>query len=51
MVSLEVADIFREHAGHIPLRQLKAMAAIERSRSAALGGHVSRCEGCETVQT
>ena len=26
------------------------MAAIERCRSAALGGHVLRCEGCETVQ-
>jgi hypothetical protein len=58
MAPLEVADIFRdhgpawrrEHAGHLPLRQLKAMAAIERCRSAALGGHVLRCEGCERLQ-
>jgi len=52
--SLEVADIFREHgsawrranAGHVSLGQLKAMSAIERCRTAALGGHVARCEGC-----
>ncbi len=58
MAPLEVADVFRRHgpawrreqAGHLPLRQLKAMAAIERCRSAALGGHVLRCEGCERLQ-
>jgi hypothetical protein len=51
---LEVADIFREHgaawrranAGHVSLGQLKAMSSIERCRTAALGGHVARCEGC-----
>jgi Putative transposase/Transposase zinc-binding domain len=51
---LEVADIFREHgaawrranAGHVSLGQLKAMSAIERCRTAALGAHVARCEGC-----
>jgi hypothetical protein len=51
---LEIADIFREHgaawrranAGHVSLVQLKAMSAIERCRTAALGGHVARCEGC-----
>ena len=51
---LEVADIFREHgaawrranAGHVSLGQLKVMSAIERCRTAALGGHVARCEGC-----
>ena len=56
--TLEVAEIFRrhgpawrrKHAGRIPLRQLKAMAAIERCRSAALGGHVLRCEGCERLE-
>jgi hypothetical protein len=50
--ALEVADIFRDfgpawrHAnrGHIPLDQLKVMSAIERCRTAALGGHVARCE-------
>jgi len=51
---LEVADIFRGHgpawcqanAGHVSLGQLKVMSAIERCRTAALGGHVARCEDC-----
>ena len=55
--TLEVADIFRDHgpawrrnhAGHISLGQLKAMSAIERCRSAALGGHVLRCDGCDAT--
>ena len=50
--ALEVADIFRDHGpawrdanrGHVSLPQLKAMSAIERCRTAALGGHVARCE-------
>ena len=50
----EVADIFRDHgaawrlanAGHLSLAQLKVMSAIERCRTAALGGHVARCEDC-----
>jgi hypothetical protein len=52
--TLEVTDIFREHgaawraanAGHLSLGQLKVMSAIERCRTAALGGHVARCEDC-----
>ena len=52
---LEVADIFRAHgpawrranAGHVSLGQLKVMSAIERCRTAALGGHVARCEKCD----
>ena len=52
--ALEVADILRDHgaawrsanAGHVSLDQLKVMAAIERCRTAALGGHVARCEDC-----
>jgi hypothetical protein len=52
--ALEVADIFRDHgaawrsanAGHVSLHQLKVMSAIERCRTAALGGHVARCENC-----
>ena len=52
--ALEVADIFRDHgpawrsanAGHVSLGQLKVMSAIERCRTAALGGHVARCEDC-----
>ncbi len=55
---LEVADIFRAHgpawrraqAGHLSLGQLKVMSAIERCRSAALGGHVLRCQGCGHIQ-
>jgi predicted Zn-ribbon and HTH transcriptional regulator len=51
---LEVADIFRHHgaawrqanAGHVSLQQLKVMSAIERCRTAELGGHVARCADC-----
>ena len=58
MSTLEVADIFRDHgaawrqrhARHLSLGQLKAMSAIERCRSAALGGHVLCCEGCAELQ-
>jgi hypothetical protein len=56
--ALEVADIFREHGpawreaqrGHLSLAQLKVMSAIEQCRSAALGGHVLRCEACGVDQ-
>jgi Putative transposase/Transposase zinc-binding domain len=52
--ALEVADIFRDHgaawrranAGHVSLGQLKVISAIESCRTAALGGHVERCEDC-----
>jgi hypothetical protein len=52
--ALEVADIFRDHGaawrranvGRVSLDQMKVMSAIERCRTAALGGHVARCEGC-----
>ena len=55
---LEVADIFRDHgpawrkanAGHVSLGQLKVMSAIESCRTAALGGHVLRCEDCSHTQ-
>ena len=55
---LEVAEIFRTHgaawraahAGHISLGQLKVMSAIEACRTAALGGHVERCENCAQTQ-
>src|SRR6266700_2623493 len=36
----------RVNAGHLSLGQLQVMSAIERCRSAALGGHVERCEDC-----
>jgi hypothetical protein len=50
--ALEVADVFRDHGaawrhanrGHVSLLQLKVMSAIENCRTAALGGHVARCE-------
>src|ERR1043166_4237279 len=55
--ALEVADIFRDYgaawrsanAGHLSLGQLKVMSAIERCRTAALGGHVARCEECDHI--
>ena len=55
--TLEVADIFRDHGpawreanrGHVSLDQLKVMSAIERCRTAALGGHVARCEKCDHI--
>lgn len=51
---MEVADIFRAHGpawrdaqrGHLSLAQLKVMSAITQCRTAALGGHVLRCDGC-----
>lgn len=51
---LEVADIFRRHgagwraanAGHLSLAQRRVMTAIEICRTAALGGHVERCDDC-----
>ena len=54
----EVAEIFRAHGasyrqrqrGHLSLLQLKVMSAIERCRSAALGGHVLRCSACAQPQ-
>ena len=56
--ALELADILRIHGpawrqaqhAHLSAAQLKVMSAIERCRSAALGGHVLRCEGCGSDQ-
>jgi hypothetical protein len=53
---LEVADIFcargceyrTTHRGHLSLGQLKVMSAIERCRTAELGGHRLHCDKCET---
>lgn len=55
---LEVADILRDHGpawrkanrGHISLGQLKVMSAIEQCRTAALGGHLARCESCQHTE-
>jgi hypothetical protein len=57
--ALEVADIFRDHgaawrganAGHVSLDQMKVMSAIEHCRTAALGGHVARCENATCAHT
>src|SRR5437660_4366752 len=51
---LEVADVFRRHGAawraankaHLSLAQRRVMTAIEACRTAALGGHVERCEDC-----
>ena len=51
---LEVADVLRRHggsfrarnAGHIDRSALRVMGAIEACRTAALGGHVERCNDC-----
>ena len=56
---LEVADIFRDHGsgwraanhGHVSLGQLKVMSAIESCRTAALGGHVARCQNAACGHT
>jgi putative transposase/transposase-like zinc-binding protein len=53
-LKLELADIFRRHgeawrtanAGHLNLAQRRVMTAIEICRTAALGGHVDRCQDC-----
>jgi hypothetical protein len=55
---LELADIFRAHGpawrhaqhGHLSLGQLKVMSAIERCRTAALGGHELVCPSCAQPQ-
>jgi Putative transposase/Transposase zinc-binding domain len=52
---LEVGDVFRrygdvyrqQHAGSLSRAQLRVMSAIERCRTAALGGHVERCDQCQ----
>ena len=50
----EVAEVFRRHgpayrhrhADSLSRGQRRAMSAIERCRSAALGGHLERCDTC-----
>src|SRR5215204_2915118 len=51
---LEVADVFRRHGaayrgahdGHLGRVERRVMSAIALCRTAALGGHVERCEDC-----
>ena len=55
---LEVADIFRHHGeayrqthkGHLGRTERRVMSAIELCRTAALGGHVERCEDCSLTR-
>jgi hypothetical protein len=50
----EVADVFRrfgqafrdQHGASLSAARRRAMLAIERCRTAALGGHVERCDDC-----
>ena len=57
--ALEIADIFRDHGpawrhanrGHLSHAQFKVMSAIEGCRTAALGGHVARCENAACGHT
>ena len=52
--TLEVADIIRQHGkdfiesnrSRLTGQQLKVLRAIERCRTAALGGHLDRCSRC-----
>src|ERR1700674_5151763 len=52
--TLEVADIFRRYgeawrarnAAHLSRGQRRVMTAIEICRTAALGGHIERCDDC-----
>jgi len=56
---MEIADIFRAHGpawcsanrGHVSLGQHKVISAITACRTAALGGHVSRCESDACAHT
>jgi hypothetical protein len=54
----EVGEIFRAfgakyreaHGETMPLRQHRAMRAIEACRTAELGGHVEECDACAHVR-
>ena len=56
MADIEVADIVRDHGEafkrtrRLSLGQLKALSAIERCRTAELGGHVLLCTDCAETQ-
>jgi hypothetical protein len=50
--SCELADIFRNYGQEyrqnhaLPLSHLWVMRAVERCRTAALGGHLQQCDAC-----
>jgi hypothetical protein len=47
---MEVADILRRHAPDYPYslsgEQARVLAALQVCRTAHLGGHLERCDGC-----
>src|SRR5438034_4764122 len=49
---VELADIFRAYGASyrrnhpLPVSHLKVIEAVERCRTAALGGHIERCDSC-----
>lgn len=49
---VELADIFRAYGGSyrrnhpLPVSHLKVIEAVERCRTAALGGHLEQCDRC-----
>ena len=49
---VELADIFRAYGeayrrNHpLPVSHLKVIEAVERCRTAVLGGHIERCDSC-----
>jgi Transposase zinc-binding domain len=49
---VELADVFRAYGesyrgNHpLPLSHLKVIEAVERCRTAALGGHLEQCDAC-----
>jgi Putative transposase/Transposase zinc-binding domain len=55
-ILFEVGDIFREYGPayrsehNLSAPQLKAMTAIERCRTSALGGHVDQCDHCGHIE-
>jgi hypothetical protein len=51
--ALELADLFRQYgpayrqAHSLPVQQHQLMRAIETCRTAALGGHIDKCDQCQ----
>jgi hypothetical protein len=56
MKNAEVQDIFLQYGelyrqkNKLPVHILKAMSAIEKCRTSALGGHMLICEDCQGIQ-
>ena len=54
--SVEVADVFRKHgqayrvSNKMPLNHIRTMRAIERCRTAELGGHIDECDCCGRIR-